>query len=157
MGDTAVAQSITDVDVLNFALNLEYLEAEFYYVATTGGARVALDDRSGTVASQITIDELQHVRFLRGALGSAAIAKPAINLEALGIGFRNQKEFLTLSRAFEDVGVSAYGGAVTAISSRAILQAAARIALTEAQHGQDATGEVTEDDRQPDVAGDQWS
>ncbi len=154
-GDGVLAQSISDVDVLNFALNLEYLEAEFYYIATTGrriadagiaitgtgtagattgGGRVALDDRSGTVAAQITIDELQHVNFLRAALGSAAIAKPAINLEALGIGFRNQNEFLTLARAFEDVGVSAYGGAVTAISSKAILQAAARIALTEAQH-----------------------
>ena len=141
--------------MLNFALNLEYLEAEFYYVATTGrriedagiavngtgrlgattgGARVALDDRSGTVASQITIDELQHVRFLRGALGSAAIAKPAINLEALGLGFRNQNEFLTLARAFEDLGMSAYGGAAAAISSKAILQRAAQIALTEAQH-----------------------
>ena len=155
MSDSAMAQSISDVDVLNFALNLEYLEAEFYYVATTGrriedagiavsgtgrsgattgGARVALDDRTGTIASQITIDELQHVRFLRAALGSAAIAKPAINLEALGLGFRNQNEFLTLARAFEDVGISAYGGAVTVISSKPILQRAAQIALTEAQH-----------------------
>lgn len=149
------AQGITDVDILNFALNLEYLEAEFYTVATTGrriadvgigvtgsgrsgattgGARVALDDRSATVAQQIAIDEQQHVVFLRAALGSAAVAKPAINLEALGIGFRNQNEFLTLARAFEDLGVSAYGGAATAISSKGILEAAARIALTEAQH-----------------------
>lgn len=155
MSDDVTAQGITDVDILNFALNLEYLEAEFYNVATTGrritddgvevtgtgrggattgGARVALDDRTGTVAMQITIDEVQHVKFLRAALGSAAIAKPAINLEALGVGFRNQAEFLTLARAFEDVGVSAYGGAAASIGSRTILTAAARIALTEAQH-----------------------
>jgi hypothetical protein len=154
-GVEMAAQGITDVDILNFALNLEYLEAEFYYMATTGrriadagigtsgtgrsgattgGARVALDDRSMTVAAQITIDELVHVTFLRNALGSAAIAKPAINLEALGIGFRNQNEFLTLARAFEDVGVTAYGGAATSISNKGILEAAARIALTEAQH-----------------------
>lgn len=152
---SVVAQSITDADVLNFALNLEYLEAEFYYVATTGrriadagvgttgtgasgattgGGRVSLDDRTGTVAQQITLDEIAHVNFLRSALGSAAIAKPAINLEALGLGFRNQNEFLTLARAFEDLGLSAYAGAATSISSRAILEAAARIALTEAQH-----------------------
>ena len=150
-----VAQGISDVDVLNFALNLEYLEAEFYTVATTGrriadigigvsgegrsgattgGARVALDDRVGTIAQQITIDEQEHVVYLRDALGAAAVAKPAINLEALGLGFRNQNEFLILARAFEDLGVSAYGGAATAISSPAILQAAAQIALTEAQH-----------------------
>ena len=154
-GEEVFAQGITDVDILNFALNLEYLEAEFYNVATTGrritddgvvvsgtgragattgGARVALDDRTGTVAMQITLDEVQHVKFLRAALGSAAIAKPAINLEALNVGFRNQTEFLTLARAFEDVGVSASGGAASSISSRAILTAATRIALTEAQH-----------------------
>lgn len=150
-----LAQGITDADILNFALNLEYLEAEFYTVATTGrriadvgvgitgtgragvttgGAQVALDSRSGTVASHITGDEQQHVRFLRAALGSAAVAKPDINLEALGIGFRSQGEFLTLARAFEDLGVSAYGGAAYLIQNPDILTAAARIGLTEAQH-----------------------
>ena len=154
-GVEVAAQDITDIDILNFALNLEYLEAEFYTIATTGqrisdigiqtsgtgrsgattgGGRVALDSRAGTIATQIAIDEQEHVRFLRAALGSAAVAKPAIDLEALGLGFRNQNEFLTLARAFEDLGVSAYGGAANAIGSRAILKAAAQIALTEAQH-----------------------
>lgn len=151
----AVAQSISDVDILNFALNLEYLEAEFYTVATTGrriaelgiatsgtgragatigGGQVSLDARSGTVARHITFDEQAHVRYLRAALGSAAVAKPTINLEALGLGFRNQGEFLTLARAFEDLGVSAYGGAAYLIDNPTILTAAARIGLTEAQH-----------------------
>jgi hypothetical protein len=155
-GDTAWAQGgPTDVDILNFALNLEYLEAEFYTVATTGrrirdigidvsgngnlgattgGSVVALDDRVSTVAQQIATDEQMHVRFLRAALGNAAIAKPAINLEALGLGFRNQNEFIILARAFEDVGVTAYGGAAPLISNKDILTAAAQIALTEAQH-----------------------
>jgi len=154
--DEVLAQAgITDIDILNFALNLEYLEAEFYTVATTGrrigevgigvsgsgragetvgGARVSLDERTGTVASHIALDEQAHVVFLRTALGGAAVAKPAINLEALGLGFRNQAEFLTLARAFEDLGVSAYGGAAASIRSSQILTAAARIALTEAQH-----------------------
>ena len=151
----AQAQSITDVDILNFALNLEYLEAEFYTVvttgrriadlgigvggvgpqgATTGGGMVALDDRAAQVALALANEEQMHVRFLRSALGSAAIAKPAINLEALGIGYRSVAEFLTLARAFEDVGVTAYNGAAPLISSRQILAAAAGIALTEAQH-----------------------
>lgn len=147
--------AITDVDILNFALNLEYLEAEFYTVATTGrriedlgigvtgvgtlggtvgGSVVSLDNRAMQVARDIANEEQMHVRLLRTALGSAAIAKPAINLAALGIGFANVNEFLTLARAFEDVGVTAYGGAAPLISSRAILAAAAGIALTEAQH-----------------------
>lgn len=149
------AQSVTDTDILNFALNLEYLEAEFYTVATTGkriaeigievtgdgregattgGAKVSLDPTTQVVADQIALDEQNHVTFLRAALRSSAVAKPAINLEALGLGFRNQAEFLTLARAFEDLGVSAYGGAAGLIDNTLILQAAARIALTEGQH-----------------------
>jgi hypothetical protein len=151
----AQAQSLTDVDILNFALNLEYLEAEFYTVATTGrriedlgigvsgvgtlggtvgGSVVAMDNRAMQVARDIANEEQMHVKLLRTALGSAAIAKPAINLAALGIGFASVNEFLTLARAFEDVGVTAYNGAAPLISSRAILASAAGIALTEAQH-----------------------
>lgn len=149
------AQSLTDESILNFALNLEYLEAEFYTVATTGrriadlgigttgrgragettgGAKVALDANVQVVADHVTLDEQNHVRFLRTALGSSAVAKPAINLEALGLGFRSQAEFLALSRAFEDLGVSAYAGAAKLIKNPGILEAAARIALTEGQH-----------------------
>ena len=163
------AASITDADILNFALNLEYLEAEFYTVATTGktieqigigtggvgepgptsgGKRVHFerdrgdwhwsgDEVSGrlhAVAQEIAYDEQQHVILLRSALGSAAIAKPAINLDALGIGFDTFQQFLVLARAFEDTGVSAYGGAAPLITSKAYLATAARIALTEALH-----------------------
>ena len=149
------AQSITDIDILNFALNLEYLEAEFYTVATTGrriedvgigvsgvgalggtvgGGAVSMDNRVMQVARDLANEEQMHVRLLRTALGSAAVAKPAINLAALGIGFANVTEFLTLARAFEDVGMTAYNGAAPLISSRAILTAAAGIGFTEAQH-----------------------
>lgn len=151
----ASAQSLTDADILNFALNLEYLEAEFYTVATTGrriedlgigvggvgtlggtvgGSVVSMESRVAQVARDLANEEQMHVRFLRSALGSAAIAKPAINLAALGIGFANMNEFLIVSRAFEDVGVTAYNGAAPLISSKAILAAAAAIGLTEAQH-----------------------
>jgi hypothetical protein len=154
-GRPAEAAGLTDVDILNFALNLEYLEAEFYTVATTGrridelglgisgrgaaggtagGGQVAFDEPFGTIVRTVADDEQKHVAFLRAALRSAAVAKPAINLEALGIGFRNQTEFIILARAFEDVGVSAYGGAAPLIANSKILGAAAQIALTEAQH-----------------------
>lgn len=145
------AQTASQADVLNFALNLEYLEAEFYIKATTGGNLSAADTGAGApattgggavpfadtrvrdIANEIANDELLHVRFLRTALGAAAVAKPAINLSALGIGFANDAEFLTLARAFEDVGVSAYSGAATLLSGDN-LQAAAQILATEAYH-----------------------
>ena len=150
-----LAQGITDVDIFNFALNLEYLEAEFYTVATTGqyiesqgigvtgrgnagpttgGARVSLSGLVGEMANQVRADEQAHVVFLRTALGNQAVAKPRIDLNALGLGFSNQNEFLILARAFEDLGMSAYAGAAPLIDSARLLGFAARIALTEAQH-----------------------
>jgi Ferritin-like domain len=160
------AQAITDADILNFALNLEYLEAEFYTVVTTGktieeiGIGVSGTGTSGpttgghkvnfregffwlgdfdagvtmAIAEELAYDEQQHVLLLRSALGSAAVAKPAINLDALGIGFANYREYLQLARAFEDVGVSAYAGAAPLISSKSYLQVAAQILATEALH-----------------------
>ena len=153
-----------DFDILNFALNLEYLEAEFYSYAvyghgldpslftgtngsssaavtpgvTTGGKKVSFGDaKLASVAAEIAQDELNHVVFLRNgitAFGGNFIAKPTINLNALGIGFGSPTEFLTLARAFEDTGVSAYGGAATAITNKQVLQYAAQILATEAYH-----------------------
>ncbi len=150
--------AVTDVDILNFALNLEYLEAEFYTIvttgkrlkdigigtsgtgtagSTTGGRQLDLAPWMKDVLDEIAYDEQQHVLFLRAALGSARIAKPAINLEgimAAGFGFNSVGDMLALARAFEDVGVSAYGGAARLIASKDYLEAAARIALTEGEH-----------------------
>jgi hypothetical protein len=55
-------------------------------------------------------------------------------LNALGIGFNSLAEFLTLARAFEDVGVTAYAGAAPLIADKTILGYAARIAETESEH-----------------------
>lgn len=152
----------TDVDILNFALNLEYLEAEFYTMATsgltidkfeysisggslsgtagatTGGAKVTFTDSTiFDVALELADDERTHVALLQGAiasLGGTAVAKPAINLNALGIGYASQAQFLTLARAFEEIGVTAYGGAAPLITNKTILGYAARILAAEAEH-----------------------
>lgn len=86
------------------------------------------------LASAIRTDEVAHVKYLRAALGSAAVPKPAINLDALGYGFASVDDFLKLARQFEDVGVSAYLGAAPLIQNKTYLDAAARILATEAQH-----------------------
>lgn len=151
----------SDVNVLNFALNLEYLEAEFYSVAMTGktltqlgllpvsatsgptrgGHKVRIFDSDGdndtdvqAILTNITRDEQEHVAFLRKALGSAAIKKPAIDLDALGLGFSEDRDFLNLARAFEDTGVSAYAGGLPLLENKTIVAAAGRIALVEAYH-----------------------
>jgi len=95
-----------DADILNFALNLEYLEAEFYLYAVTGqglpasyrtgtgtqgttgrGQQVPFKTLAiGQYALRIAQDEQTHVGFLRSALGSAAVAIPDIDV---GIGPNN--------------------------------------------------------------------
>lgn len=155
-GIDVVSPTLTDVDILNFALNLEYLEGEFYTVATQGATLeqegiISYSDTTGPtiggnkvpnianspiayIATQITKDEKNHVIFLRTALGSAAVKKPTIKLDALGIGFSSVASFIMLAAAFEDVGTSAYLGAAPLIQNKAYLDAAARIYGTEAQH-----------------------
>jgi hypothetical protein len=99
----AQAQSVTpvtDADILNFALNLEYLEAQFYsYAANDTGLPAALLTGTGAVgtvtpgrragftdpvvaqyAREIAADEAAHVQFLRTTLGSSAVAMPSIDL-----------------------------------------------------------------------------
>jgi Ferritin-like domain len=159
-GQTTTAAP-TDADILNFALNLEYLEAEFYTVATTGktidqmgvsitgtgtqgaatgGKMVNLTNSSfptAAIANEIAEDERSHVTLIQQALtaaGAQPIAQPAINLDALGIGFGSVAEFLTLARAFEDVGVTAYAGAAPLISDKGVLGYAARILAAESEH-----------------------
>ena len=101
----ATTKFVTDVEILNFALNLEYLEAEFYLMSTYGttlvnsGVISASDETGPTtggkmvnfsganisfIASGLRSDEVDHVKYLRTALGAKAVKKPAINLDALG-------------------------------------------------------------------------
>ena len=172
--------SFTDADILNFALNLEYLEAEFYLRAATGSGLTAADAGSGAgtvtggtkvtglstaqqnILNEIAYDEQQHVRFLRSALGSAAVSRPSIDLTAGFTGavtaanslspatttlpaipatfnpFGSFDQFLVGAFVFEDVGVTAYNGAAPLISTAGIaagyLAAAAGILAVEAYH-----------------------
>ena len=143
------------VDVLNFALNLEYLEASFYLYVTTGSGLSAADMGSGAgtatggakvnftrtvigdVANQLATDEREHVEFLRStisSIGGTPVSMPNINLAANG-AVNSDATFLAAARQLEGVGVSAYiGGAQFLITSTAALTYAARILDTEAQH-----------------------
>ena len=171
---------ISETDILNFALNLEYLEAEFYTYASTGksitslgigidgvatganpahggstvgGVQVKFDNNdlfSKEVALQIGEDERAHVTLLRTALGAAAVAKPNINLNALGIGFGNQNDFLAVARLLEDIGVTAYAGAASLLKTPDIIKTAGRLLAAEAQHaGGPHSGSRIEDCHNP--------
>lgn len=174
----AQTTTFTEADVLNFALNLEYLEANFYLFATTGSG-LAAADTSGTVgtagaatggravdfsgddvvaqyAREIAADELAHVRFLRsqftdtsriaqptidlgtsptGAFSSAARAAGLVGAGASFDPYASPEAFLLGAFIFEDVGVTAYKGAASAlINNKIYLEAAAGILAVEAYH-----------------------
>jgi hypothetical protein len=182
-GTTTTTSSFTDADVLNFALNLEYLEAQFYLYAATGSGLEASDTTAGSaspyktagtvtvgdaaavtgltsaqqeILNEIAFEEQAHVRFLRSALGSAAVPMPDIDLSffgplavaasittsATGAGsfnpFSSFDYFLVGAFIFEDVGVTAYSGAAPLISPAGVaagyLTAAAGIMAVEAYH-----------------------
>lgn len=180
---TGPTTAFTDADILNFALNLEYLEAQFYLYAATGSGLEASDTTAGSaspyktagtvtlgdaaavtgltsaqqqILNEIAFEEQAHVRFLRSALGSAAVPMPDIDLSffgplavaakittaATGAGsfnpFSSFDYFLVGAFIFEDVGVTAYSGAAPLISPAGVtagyLTAAAGIMAVEAYH-----------------------
>ncbi len=160
----------SDAAILNFALNLEYLEAEFYQRAVrgeglpddlvggqgtpggvTGGRQVEFESNVvRQYAEEIAADELAHVRFLRSALGGAAVSRPAIDIDAafqaaaMAAGLATEEEpfdayaseenFILAAYIFEDVGVTAYKGAAPLIDNPTFLEAAAGILAVEAYH-----------------------
>ncbi len=153
---TTSATPVSVADVLNFALNLEYLEATFYLTLATGTGLSAADMGSspgavtgglGKVAfqdpgvqdlvNQLAAEEQAHVELLRATMSSLSITPvdmPALDLGALG-PITNDAQFLAIARALETTGTSAYAGAIDYLVSNATaLTYAAQIQDAEAQH-----------------------
>ena len=126
----ALAQSgAGDVDILNFALTLEYLESAFY---AEGLKKAKLSGDAKKLATEIGDHEQQHVDALTQTikkLGGKPVAAPGVKFP-----FTDQKSFLKLAQVFEDTGVSAYNGAAPMISSKEVLGAAGSIVQVEARH-----------------------
>ena len=127
----ASAQS-TDVDIANFALTLEYLEAEFYSLALDAGV---LSGDALAVVENLFDHESQHVDAIIGLLegaGATPVAKPEFVFPE--DAFTSQAGILELAATFEPVGVGAYLGAAPMIDSPDILAAAGSIAGVEGEH-----------------------
>src|SRR5271170_6385161 len=111
-----------DVEILNFALTLEYLESDFYNVK---GKEVGLTGVAKSYARMFGEQEADHVEALTTTikeLGGKPVAKPTFVIPA-----SSQGSFLALASTLENTGVSAYNGAAPSIKSKEVLAAAGSI------------------------------
>lgn len=135
------------LEVLNYALTLEYLEFEFYKAAIASPGLIPAGAPIGAV-NTIRDHEGQHVDFLKSAI-SAAGGTPVSFTGAdfdftggsgsgsgpfMGV-FTNYDLFLAVAQTLEDTGVRAYkGAAADLMSDNAVLTAALDIHSVEARH-----------------------
>jgi rubrerythrin len=119
-----------DIDILNFALTLEYLEAAFYQE----GAKIDdLSEEAVTLVETFGDEEQQHVDALTKTitdLGGKPVKAPGVDFGDLS----TEDKFIKLAITFEDTGVSAYNGAAPEIKSKEVLAAAGSIVQIEARH-----------------------
>ncbi len=142
-------------DVLNFALNLEYLEGNLYSIATTGNpvsaslqgsapgaimgspGKLTLDSTTQALFAALAQDETNHINDLRSAItsmGGTPISMPSINYAAKGT-ITTQAQLLATARQFTALGNSAYAGAAQyLVSNPAVLTTASQILGAEGQH-----------------------
>jgi Ferritin-like domain len=118
-----------DVEILNFALMLEYLETDFY---KTKGKSVGLSGTAKHLAVLFGAEEAEHVTALTQAIrgaGGKPVKKPRFSFPVT-----DQRGFLKLAYALENTGVSAYNGAGPALRDKSLLAAAGSIVQVEARH-----------------------
>ena len=132
-GKTSVAEAgaglpASDVDILNYALVLEYLQASFYTEAERSGA---LSGATAQAARVVGATERAHVKAFRQLLGSHAVARPTFDFQGVT---EEQRPFLKTAVGFEDLAVEAYKGQAPKLRSNAVLAAAVGIHSVEARH-----------------------
>jgi hypothetical protein len=123
------ASGTGDVDILNFALTLEYLETDFY---KTKGKSVGLSGQAKSLASMFGDEEAEHVAALTKAISGAG-GKP-VKKPTFSFPVTDQASFLKLAYVLENTGVGAYNGAGPSLMNKAYLAAAGSIVQVEARH-----------------------
>jgi hypothetical protein len=117
-----------DVEILNYALTLEYLQAAFYTEAERMGA---LRGRTERAAQAVGAVERAHVAAFQDLLGREAVKRPAFDFQGVP---EKPGAFLKTAVAFEDLAVAAYKGQAPRLQADATLAAAVAIHSVEARH-----------------------
>jgi rubrerythrin len=122
-----------DLEIVNYALTLEYLEAQFYADVIASG--VITDKAIGAVAQQFGETEQQHVDALIATvkkLGGTPAEKPMASFQSVIDG--GPKMVLETAATVENLGAAAYLGQAGNIKNKEILAAALAIHSVEARH-----------------------
>jgi len=157
------AESSTDIDLFNFALNLEYLETDYYLrglgmtvdevfrtsfgAPVKGGRKVQFSNpvREGMIKN-IAGNEVAHINFVRAITGSQASQRPPIDMDAgfaavaaaAGLSdfdpFGNEMDFFLGGMLFEDVGISVLKGSARKLRSLTLRESAAGLLGSEGYH-----------------------
>ena len=131
VGPSVTLNFATDTGVLNYAYALEQLEYAFY-VKVLESPYTGITPAETALFTDLRAHEGIHRDFLKGALGSDAIANLTVNFSA--IDFRLRSSVLAAAITFEDLGVAAYNGAGKFLRSAALLTIAGKIVSVEARH-----------------------
>ena len=126
---SALAAGTSDVDILNFALTLEYLETDFYQ---SKGRSVGLSGEAKMLAASFGDEEAEHVAALTKAI--TALGGKPVKEPTFAFPVNNQASFLKLAYVLENTGVGADNGAAPSLSDKTILAAAGSIVQVEARH-----------------------
>ncbi len=121
-----------DVDILNYALTLEYLETDFYEKAAKQVK--GLSSYESKLTKELRDNEAEHIDALVATikqLEGKPVAKPTFDF---GGAFGSRASYLKTANTLEDTGVSAYNGAAPLIESTEVLAAAGSIVQIEARH-----------------------
>ncbi len=129
-------------ETLNFALSLEYIEANFYIKGVGTAGLIPAGPGVGALTT-IRDHENAHVNFLKTAitsLGATPVSFTAASFDFTAKGafadvFSNYDTFLAVAQTFEDTGVRAYKGqAGNLMANNDVLTAALNIHSVEARH-----------------------
>jgi rubrerythrin len=129
VGNALAATSSGDLDILNFALTLEYLETVFY---KHKAREVGLSGEAKALAATFAHEEQLHVDALTKAitsLGGKPVKKPTFVFPVT-----DESSFLKLAYVLENTGVGAYNGAGPSLQNKSLLAAAGSIVQVEARH-----------------------
>ena len=130
---TGKDQGASDLEIVNYALTLEYLEADFYKQVLESG--MIKDKKIGDLAKSIQENEQEHVDALTATakkLGGKPAAKPKTKFD--DVISKGPKAILETAADVENLGAAAYLGQAGNIKSKEVLAAALAIHSVEARH-----------------------